>query len=183
MNTQSHQQSSFVSVVAWLFIIMQRLCDIYYAAAEHHAAFPVSDGEMRKIMLQQQETGQLPPMAQFMAGHFEVFFGLMFLLAVLTLVASIGLLLRKNWARLTFIILMIAGIIWNLGSLAVQQVFFRTMPVPEDAPADFVQHSQGMMNIMNIFSIALAVIVCALFGWIAWRLASPAIRQEFQQAT
>jgi len=179
MNTQSHQQSVFISVVAWLFIIMSGFATFITLLQNImlHFLFPME--KTHQAMLQ-QEAGQLPPLAQFMVSHLEVFFGLIFLLAVLTLTASIGLLLRKNWARIAFIALMIAGIIWNLGSLAAQQLFFHSIPVPEEAPADFVKQTQGMMNIMNVFSILVAVIVCILFGWIAWRLASPAIRQEFR---
>lgn len=180
MTTQNPQQSAFVTVVAWLFIIMSGFAT-FIALLQNimlHFLFPME--KMHQAMLQQQEAGQLPPLAQFMVGHFEIFFGLILLLAVLTLTASIGLLLRKNWARIAFIALMIAGIIWNLGSLAAQQLFFHSIPLPEETPADFVEQTQGMMNVMNVFSILVAVIVCILFGWIAWRLASPAIRQEFR---
>lgn len=178
MNTKTAQESAFVTVVAWLFIIAGGFATFITLLQNIMLHFLLPAETMHEAMLQ-QNTEPMPATAAFMISHMGLFSGLMFLLAILTLAAAIGLLLRQNWARITFVVLMIVGIAWNLGSLLVQQVFFHSLSAPENAPADLVQHSQGMMNIMSAFSFLLAAIICGLFGWIAWRLSSPAIKREF----
>jgi len=179
MNAVAEQRSTFVTVVAWLFIITAGFATFISLLQNItlHFLFPME--KMQETMYGQPQGADLPPMATFMFEYMEVLFGLMLLLTSLTLAAAIGLLLRKNWARITFVILMILGVVWNLGSLAAQQLFFRSMPVAEHAPADFVRHTQGMMNVMNAFSLLLALLLCLLFGWIAWKLTRPEIRAEF----
>lgn len=179
MNNQNPEQSVFVTVVAWLFIIISGFAAFITLLQNIMFHFVFQTDKMHEAMTQQQAAGEIPPMAEFMFSHMHLFFGLMFVLAVLMLAAAIGLLLRKNWARITFIGLMIVGIVWNLGSLAAQQFFMRGMPMPDDAPADFVHQTQSMMSVMTVFSILIAVIVSVLFAWIAWKLSSTRIRQEF----
>jgi hypothetical protein len=98
--------------------------------------------------------------------------------AVVELVAAIGLLNRKNWARLLFIGMMVLGIIWNLSGVVMQHIVlssFLEMPETPGPGPDF----EIFMTVMKVFSWVIALGMSALFAWIIKRLVSPAVRQEF----
>lgn len=178
MSTRDSQPSVFVTVVAWVFIILSGFATFVAIMQNITVHFLLSVDEMRRAM-QTQSDGQTPHMTGLMFEHIDILVIVMLLLAVLALAASIGLLLRKNWARITFIGLMIVAIFWNLASLVMQQMFLQGMPMQEEGAAEFARQAQGMMNVLNAFSILLALLLSVLFGWIAWRLASKDIRREF----
>ena len=69
----------------------------------------------------------MPPFAAFMFSHFQLFFLLVLLLSAFTLISSIGLLKRLNWARLCFIGVMVFGIVYQLGGLVIQFLMFSSM--------------------------------------------------------
>lgn len=119
-----------------------------------------------------------PWVFRLMMSNFAVFFALMLGVAVITLIASIGLLLRKNWARVTMIVLMIGSIASQLIGLLAQfsmmghmRQQFAAAPGAPDMGAFFVA--------MAVFSAIFGLGFCFLFGWIAKRLMSPEIAAEF----
>ena len=97
----------------------------------------------------------------------------------LTLVASVGLLLRRNWARLLLVALLVVGIIVNVVGAFLMVLFFKdvTQRVPAGLapPGDFLVFAviSGAVNVLFVFGFL------ALFGWIAKRLLSPQVRREF----
>lgn len=100
-------------------------------------------------------------------------------LLALTLTASIGLLLRRNWARLLFVGLLVLGIIASVVGVFLMVFFFtgvtQAMPAGVAPPRRFQAFAviAGAMNVLFVFGFL------ALFGWIAKRLLSPEIRREF----
>ena len=119
-----------------------------------------------------------PWVFRWMMSNFAVLLALMLGVAVTTLIASIGLLLRRNWARVTMIVLMIGSIVSQLiGMLAQFNLMghirqqFAAAPGAPDMGAFFVA--------MAVFSAIFGLGFCFLFGWIAKRLMSPEIAAEF----
>jgi len=103
---------------------------------------------------------------------------LLLVVSAATVFSAIGLLRRKNWARLTFIAIMVLGIIWNIGGFCLQiSVFSSVGSVP--AHADEAKFFQALAAVVMIFSLVLALGFSALFGWIIQRLTSSPIRREF----
>ena len=130
----------------------------------------------------------VPSSTRFMFAHFQSMLLLFLVLCVITLLASIGLLRRRNWARLLFIGLLGLGIVYNIASLVLQQSmmssFTTGFPLDSAFRADsafqpmsqqFGQMMAGMRVAMTIFAIGFA----ALFAWIIAKLASRPIREEF----
>lgn len=175
----TEQQSAFVTVIAWVFIIVSGFATFIAIMQNIVVHFLFSTEQLQRAMQLPASTEHMPVIINFMFSHVGLVVGLILLLALLTLIASIGLLLRKHWARFLFIALMGIVIVWNIGSLVLQELLFS---MPDEAPANLARHSQGMMTITGFFSIVLALALSLLCGWIVWRLSASDIRREFDQA-
>jgi len=181
-------RSDFVTVLAWIFIGLGGLSTLMSVAQYIMFNFMMSIGQMQDAMNGATTRADLPPTAEFMFGHFRQLIGAFFLLSLITLIASFGLLRRWNWARLVFICLMALGIVWNLAGLVLQRVvmssMLSTMPMlPPNAPPDFRAQFESMMTGMQILAGIFALGFSILFGWIIKRLMSTEIRREFATAT
>lgn len=122
---------------------------------------------------------QLPPVFEFMLRHMRAIVFATLLLALTTLGSAIGLLKRRNWARLLFIVLLGLGIAWNLGGIGLYFVVDSAMPLPPDTPKDFADSFRTMANVMLVLQVLSAIGLSLLFGWLIKRLSSPEIRREF----
>jgi len=172
-------RSTFVSVVAWLFIILSGFSSLIALAQNLmlHLAFPL---DKMKEQAASQYAQNIPAFARFMVGHFDWFFAAFLLVSLITLIISIGLLKRRNWARLAFISLMIAGILWNIAGIIIQQSIMADMPLPANAPAEYRAQAETMHTIITALSVVFAGGAIVLFAWITWKLRSPAIAAEFR---
>src|SRR5713226_3604903 len=119
-NPPSPVKSTFVTVVAWVFIVlsgfatfislMQNLMVRFMPQQAFNEA--TADTTFARIM---------PSGPRFMFAHLRLLVLLVLVLCVLMLLSSIGLLRRRNWARLVFIGLLGAGILYNIAGLLLQQ--------------------------------------------------------------
>ena len=178
MSIASTPRSNFVTVVAWIFIVLSGFASLIALLQNLmlHLAMPMD--EMKQHM-SGQAVEQMPAAAMFMFGHIELIFAAFLAVCLGTLASSVGLLKRKSWARITFIALMLFGVFWNLGGLVLQQTFMSQMPIPPDAPSEFQSHFESMMKVMRVVTALVALGMSTLFGWIAWRLWLPSIVAEF----
>ncbi|MBO9664053.1 hypothetical protein [Dokdonella sp.] len=177
------QRSTFITVVAWVFIVLSGFATV----------ISVLQNIMIQTMFRGPEIGQgmrvtssvgLPIAAAFMAEHVHLFFLAFLVLSIFTLACSIGLLKRRNWARLGFVGIMVLAIVWNLGGLVLQFSLFASMQ--DQLPGDATRAGMSMgpfLMVMMIVNVLLAIGLSVLFGWIAGRLLSPAVREEFTGAT
>jgi len=98
--------------------------------------------------------------------------------ALVGLAASIGLLRRRNWARVTTIVLLALSIAWMLAMLAIQVM---TAGITLPPPAEGVPDMTGMIRSMRIVMSILSVTMGAGCGWVIYKLVSEPIRAEFVQ--
>jgi len=178
MNEQSPTttRSSFVTVLAWMFIVGGGLATFVSILQNVMLAFFFPVDQMQTI----QGAENMPAVALFMVNHMRLFFAAFLILSLTVFVSSIGLLKRKNWARVVFIGLFVLGILWNVAGIFIQSAMFSAMPTPPSgASQEFEAHMESMANVILAFSLAMAVGVSVLFGWLIRRLLSPAIRREF----
>jgi uncharacterized membrane protein len=123
---------------------------------------------------------ELPVFVQFSFSHPEIFFVTLWALAVMTLVASVALLRRKDWARIYFIVVFALGCVWNIGGIWVQHQVLSSMETSvRQLPSDFNQNMRLFGTIMSIGSAVMAIAIAALFVWLIKRLMSPGVRREF----
>lgn len=173
-------RSTFVTVLAWIGIVLGGLATFISLLQNLmiYLLFPRED--MRQAMQaaeQSRQFQQLPAAFGWQFNHFDLFFLGFLVAAAATLLFAIGLLKRKNWARLGFMILLGFGIAWNLGGLILQFSMYDAMPgiTGQELPPGFAT----MMLVMKIASIAMVTACCGLFGWILYMLQSASIRAEF----
>lgn len=174
------ERSVFVDIVSWIFIILTGL-GILVGILQNimvHTVFPMFEQHANYPT-------DTPPVTAFMFDFMPWFFAFMLAVNVFLFVTSINLYRRRNWARLVFIVIMLLGVLWNLGGLAFQFYFIGEL----EQQAMSTQHNDqfadvftGMMNFMRWFTILFTVGLSLLFGWIAWKLHTPKIRQEFLAA-
>lgn len=181
MESTSIQRSTLVTVVAWFLIVlggfgalMGILQNVFI-----HLALPA---DAFQIPLEAEQTKQIPGFAKFMIMNISVIFAIFIVIPLLMFSSGIGLLKRKNWARLTVIIIMWLGVVWNLASLVIQFIFFSQIPMPENVSAQLqsqMKSMESMQQIMSIVSTIFSLALSVLFAWIALRLSSPKIKVEF----
>jgi hypothetical protein len=173
-------RSGFVTGLAWTFIILAAFSTLITILQNIMITLMFPIDEMRAGAREAEAAGQLPALFRFMFENFHLFFAAMLALSLVSLVAAIGLLKRKNWARLAFIGIMGLGVLWNLGSLAIPFVMpsfgLEPPPGPDDA---FAENFKLMWNIMIGFTVVVGLAFAGLFAWTMKRLMSPDIKREF----
>lgn len=174
------QRSTFVTVVAWIFIVLAGFTTLmsllqnimFFTVMPFDAMAPAgAEGE------------GMPAFMAFMLRHVRLFFLAFLLVCAATLAAAIGLLRRKEWARLAFIAMLGLGIAWNLGGMALQYwVVAPAMMGPSEAPPEFRAEFERATSVILAFSAAMALGFTVLFGWLIAKLRSQPVRQEFRRA-
>ncbi len=175
----NQQRSIFVTVLAWIFIVFSGF----------GTAISILQNIMIQTIFRSSEFNQaaqavppgVPPFAGFMMGHFQLFFIAFLLASAFMLISSIGLLKRRNWARLCFIGLMALAIAWQLAGLGIQFSMFSYMH--EQFSAAATQGAPDMAPFfiaIAVFSVIFALGFIVLFGWIVKKLISAPIAAEFR---
>ena len=173
-------RSSFVSGLAWTFIVLGAFATLIALLQNIMIGlmFPVE--EMRAALREAQKTAPVPAFVGVMLEHLRLVFAAFFALCLATLAASIGLLKRKNWARVAFIWLMVIGALSNLAGAVVPFFMFSSLTaIPQNAPGELREGFQLMAGIMTGFMVVAGIVFAALFAWVAKRLASNEIKREF----
>jgi ABC-type antimicrobial peptide transport system permease subunit len=177
-SSQPPARSEFVTILAWAFIVLSGF-GVAMLLLQSVIASQLPFDDIRELFGTDPDAPS--PMMQAMILRMPWLFLAPLVPALVALAASIGLLLRRNWARLLFIVLMALGIIWNLGG-AVFGAFMFAVMLPMTGAPDMPAGSGMVMTAMTAVSVAVALALCLLFGWLIKRLISPEIRREFGAA-
>jgi hypothetical protein len=173
-------KSEFVTVLAWIFIVLTGFC-VVISVLQNIMIQTMFSPEMHRAAAIAEN---MPFFAQFMFDNIRWFFIAFLVLSISTFVSSIGLLKRKNWARLFFIAIMALGIVWNIGGFALQLALFSLIPkIPSGAPDALRSQFDAIFVIVVVFSALMAVGLSVLFGWIIKRLLSLPVQREFGAAS
>lgn len=173
------RRSTFVTVLAWLGIAWFSFCTLI-VGAESFLFGPLFREEFAGQMPVPPGTSPLTAEALQGSGQFmQVMFLVIAALMALGVVTSIGLLHRRNWARILTIVYLILnaggallGIAggWLMGSIPMSA-----------APPDFPSGPEfdAMMGVMRTMIIAMGIVVVAICGWLIYKLLSKPIQAEF----
>ncbi len=165
-------RSTFVSVVGWIFAVMSGFA-LFISVMQNimlHTVFPLEQ-------MTSDIPANTPAMAAFMFEHVALLFLIPLLVSALVLASSVGLIKRREWARMLMVGLMVLAALWSAGSILVQLIWMGQMPaMPAGMSPDFQAIQTTMMVFMLIWGLGLA----GLFGWIAKRLMSWETKQEFR---
>lgn len=187
-------RSTFVTVLAWISIIFSGM-GVLFSGLQNlmMTAMPVQS-PFNNPAADSMLTNHFPPAEQFIFRHFQLVLFMVFIMMVITLAASIGLLRRHNWARILYITLMVLGVVYCVGGLYLQRSMFTSMqqmaasmPDPQGATGDSLGAPSPaafgrMMVIMKVFMFLFVGAFVAVYIWIIAKLSSARIRSEFVAA-
>jgi hypothetical protein len=167
-------RSLFVTATAWVFILLAALSSI--SALVQNAA-------VASLMPEWRLATDLPLVTGLLIGYLPWVVGLALVMALATLASAIGLLMRLEWARRSFIVLLAIAIVANLLGLWLQQEVLqsvvnstlRSVPFPQQALGVF----GGFVTAARVMAVLMTLAACGLLGWIIRRLMSAPVRQEF----
>jgi hypothetical protein len=175
-------RSSFVSGLAWTFIACALIGALIVGAqlVAVSTVFPAE--EMRAVLRELAGSEPLPAFVDAAFAHLRALLASLLALCLVTLVASLALLARRNWGRIAFIALSLIGALWNLaGALAPLYFVFGSLPQVPGLPPELRGAFDLMMRTMLWVSIGTGLVFAGLFVWLAKRLAAEDIRREFGQ--
>src|SRR5262249_20832615 len=111
------ERSAFVTAVAWVFIALSGFATLISILQNVmiYTLFPLD--QMHAAMAQARQQHDIPALSLFMFEHIRELFAVVLVVTLATLIISIGLLRRHNWARILFICLLVLGIMWNVVGL------------------------------------------------------------------
>lgn len=170
-------KSRFVTVTAWVFMVLGAVASAM--ALVQNAAVSSLPGQIALV------TTPLPQpwLTSGLMAYLPWVMGAGLLAAVALLASAAGLLLRLEWARRSFIVMLWLVVLANLGGLWLQQELMRSLvdATLQQAPLapSVAQVFGGFVAAARAMALLVTLGGCGLLAWIAWRLGRPAIRQEF----
>ncbi len=170
-------RSTLVTAVAWIFIFLSGFAVLIGSLQGLLIFLVFPKAEMTEALNAAAQAGEVPEVSRFMFQYMEWFFVGFLAVSIAALASSIGLLRRKNWARILFVGILGFGVIWNLGGLAFTFSFMdpASFVAGQPAPPAF----ETMMKIMMWFNVIMALAISALLAWIIRKLTTEPIRSEF----
>lgn len=170
-------KSLFVTLTAWTFIVLAALASV--SALLQNAAIASFLPGLTVV----GNVQPLPLLTGLLLGYLPWLVGLGLLMSLATLACAVGLLLRVEWARRVFIVLLVLAIVANIAGLWLQQEMLESLvsstlqraPLPPHAAGVF----GGFVTATRVGAVLVTLGACALLVWIIRRLMSPAVRQEF----
>jgi hypothetical protein len=178
-------RSGFVTVVAWTFIALAAFGMLLSMLQYVLFSFLLPLDQLQAAMRHMYEGQRLPWIYELMFENFRLFIAIFFVLSAAVLAVAVGVLHRRNWARIALIGFLAVGILWNVAGLAmlIYVPLPAFAPTLENVPPEIAEQMAVMQNVMQKVAVAanavFIVVFAVLFGWIIKRLASAPIRQEF----
>ena len=170
-------RSLFVTVTAWVFIVLGALASI--SALVQNAAVAAMFPGLHVI----GDAHALPLVTGWLMGYLPWVVGAGLVMSLATLASAIGLLMRLDWARRTFIGVLVVAIFVNLLGLWLQQELVQSVvsntlssvAIPARALGVF----GGFVTAARVMAVLMTLAGCGWLAWIIRRLMSAVVRQEF----
>jgi hypothetical protein len=184
-------RSTFVTVLGWAFVGLGALGAMFCSvmalvtlAGQRAADQAGPFGKPYRLMGQAVQA--MPPPWPWLYAHQSQLLLVAAALMVLHLGVALGLLARRNAARIAFVVLMVLDIVLQALSVPYMQHMqtvsqqVMEMQMPAQMPPFFRAWMEHVMALQRIEAIFRPVALAAIFGWIAWRLCGDAARREFK---
>jgi hypothetical protein len=172
-------QSHFVTILAWIFIVLTAFATFISILQNIMIGWFFPLEKVQQGFSQPDAKEHLPVFMTFMSSHIRIIFISFLALSSTGFASSIGLLKRRNWARIVISILLFLGILLNVVGVFLQQIMLSSIPkIPQQYKSQMLQF-ESMMEVIKIFTIVTAISLSILFVWIIKKLNKPAIRAEF----
>ncbi len=164
------ERSQFVNGIAWTFIALGGLALLGTVPLALATWFLLDAVAFQAALDEAIRTSPMPVPA-WMAWtfrHLKEVLAVGVVLSVISLVVSIGLLLRWRWAHMAFVLMMAVG--------ALLHFVWAMAPFLFGSPA-----GSGPMLVMALGSAVFALGFGGLYAWLAFVLMSPVVRAEFSR--
>ncbi|HEX3140965.1 MAG TPA: hypothetical protein VHQ87_12980 [Rhizobacter sp.] len=163
-------RSLFVTATAWAFILLGVIASL---------SALVQNAMLASLLPAPPATGVIG----LLMGYLPWVVGTGLAMSLATLASAIGLLLRLDWARRSFIVLLAVAIVANLLGLWLQQEMMQSVVsstlVNASLPPQALGVFGGFVTAARVMAVVVTLGACALLGWIIRRLMSAGVRQEF----
>jgi hypothetical protein len=178
--TATDPSTSLVNGLAWSFIALSAGSLLLATVQYLLFAYVVQMEPLRATIADAINLKLLPCSAMAVVEHLPDIFMALFVTSLLTLLISIALLKRRNWARIAFVWIMIATAIMHIAGLLLPFYFMHDFSAAlDDMPPELRGVATTVMNILSVMSVVMGIAFTSFFAWIARRLLSAEIRQEF----
>jgi hypothetical protein len=179
-HANARPSAGFVSGLSWSFIGLSAFT-LLLAAAQYVLFVHVVPMEpLRAAFTDAINLKLLPPSALKILAHLPSILIVLFAASLLTLLISISLLKRKNWARIAFAAIMIATALLHFAGLLLPFYFMQEFAdVLNSMPPEVRGVASAMMKMLSAMSMVMGIAFGVAFGWIAMRLFSAEIIREF----
>ena len=176
MNTDTaNKNATFIILISWVFILIGGFIALGTLMQSLMLTFLFSNEEFAAAM--QLSSQDMPAQAAFMLDHIRSISWSAFAIAALLVAASVGMLRRKQWARLLFIGMMWLFAVITVTMAVVQLGYLSNLSTgDQELPEGFIK----LLEATKLMSLLFAIGLGGLFGWLAWKLGRPAIKAEFQ---
>lgn len=180
-NSHAGPRSSFVTTVAWNSILLAGFGT--FVALLQNVMVRLMPREIFKAALQDGSFAtHMPRPTLFLLEHVDTLALGSLLLSVVSLIASIGLLHRRNWARILFMGLLVLCAGYSLAGLFLQRVMIPSfaLRVPTDpAMRPVAQQFQQFLGVFQIAILLMSLAFAGLFAWLFYKMGTPGVRDEF----
>lgn len=173
--------AAFVTVLGRVSLVLAGLGTVW-ALLQLLLGLRVPDGLVAELAAE----GVIPPLLARLLDWRHVLSLALLALSLLLLAVAWGLLRRHEWARLAFVALLVAGAIANFAGLAAIDPFFDSLqglvPASTTHGPDglaFAAQLASSRRLVWATSVAGALAIAGLHGWIAWQLCTAPVRAEF----
>jgi hypothetical protein len=176
----STQATPFVSGLAWSFIGLAGLSMLLALIPSLLFAYVVPMEPLRATVAEAIRLKMLPPLAMTAVGHLPALFMALFAGSLLTLLVSIGLLQRKNWARIAFAWIMVVTAAIHLAGLALPFYLRHDFSAAiNHMPPDLRGVATTVTGLLVVASSVMGIVFAGFFAWVAQRLFSAEMAREF----
>jgi len=173
-----------VNATAWSLIVLGVLC-VLFAPLIGLFAWMLDALGTDLVLADVPNFALLPPAMQWTMRHLGLVAGVVLGIGIVAIPLGFAMKQRREWARAASV-----WICWALAVLHAAAVPWQWLQIAAwrdnvlSGPADFIAQSlQSMYWPIQITSVVTTLALAAAFGWTAWKLARPEIRDEFRSAS
>ena len=161
-----------IEIIGWVLTIFFGM--LSFLSSIQVVLFAVTMDWDQFLKMKSNLPDSFPPVVQIMFGYLPILMIIQFGASLTGLVASLGFLKRKNWARLLLVAVLVFGIIY---CIAGNVIAWLALKVPSSS---VVADSRLNDNIMITAMIVLGIIMCAAISWIIHLLLSEDTKIQFK---
>ena len=170
------KKNSFITNLGWVFLVFSlystatSLAQLIYFL--HHPPAEL----LGKFFTHFNIMEFLPLAFIFVFDHIHFFSVLSLVFSLASIAASRAFLKRQDWGRVFLAIVIIVSIVFGIASLFILDAFNFNPP----ANPGLREMTLQINRILRLYIIVLVPVITAIHGWLAYKLLSKEIKNEFR---